>query len=271
MRYLIIVLVATLAGAAIYFLPRHTTPTHPQKTALATTDPGEATATQVPSTIPAQLKQIPLPAGFTLEQPPANSFGAWLMQLPLRKNNTLYLHNGTPKPNQRSHYAVLDVPYNGNPLQQCADAVMRLQAEYLYATKAQPAIRFLHQNNRYLECPVYCTRPQLESYLNNVFTKCGSYNLSAQLTPVADMQNIQAGDVFVKGGSPGHAMLVAAVAGNAAGEKMFLLVQGFMPAQDMHIVVNPFNEKLSPWYAASGSYIATPGWTFTPEDLKSGL
>ena len=218
--------------------------------------------------IPSHIKDIQLPPGYELTDVPGNDFGQWIQQLPLRKDNTIYLYDGSIKKNQSSHYAVLDVPYNRNPLQQCADAIMRLRAEYIFETKAADNIRFCHQRNEYFTCPANCTRPQLELFLNNVFSWCGSYNLQAQMKSVLNIQNIQIGDVFVRGGSPGHAMLVAAVASNNRGEKVFLLLQGFMPAQDMHIVINPYNVKLSPWYSTSATTIATPGYTFTAADLR---
>lgn len=218
--------------------------------------------------IPSHIKNIQPPPGYQLTDPPGNRFGQWLQQLPLRKDNTVYLYDGSIKKNQSSHYAVLDVPYNRHPLQQCADAIMRLRAEYIFETKAEENIRFYHQHNEYFTCPANCTRSQLENYLNNVFSWCGSYNLQAQMKPVTNIQNIQAGDVFVRGGSPGHAMLVAATAQNSKGEKVFLLLQSFMPAQDIHIVINPYDEKLSPWYSTLATSIATPGWTFTPADLR---
>ncbi len=218
--------------------------------------------------IPGFIDSIPPPPGYTIIRTPSNTFGKWLLRLPLRQNNVLYLYNGTPKPIQSLHYAVLDVPYNRNPLQQCADAVMRLRAEYLYATKAEPTIRFFHQKNEYFSCSSHCSRTQLENFLNQVFSWCGTYNLQAQLHLVSNIDQIQTGDVFVKGGSPGHAMLVAAVAKNKQGKKVFLLLQSFIPAQDIHIVKNTFNESLSPWYDAGTSKIITPGYIFQPQDLR---
>ncbi len=221
-----------------------------------------------PAVIPPYIKNILPPPGFILTDVPGNRFGQWLQQLPLRKDNTVYLFDGSKKKNQSLHYAVLDVPYNRHPLQQCADAVMRLRAEYIFETGAEQNIRFFHRGNDWFTCPAKCTRPQLEAFLNTVFSWCGSYNLQAQLKPVAPIQQIQTGDVFVKGGSPGHAMVVAAVAQNDKGEKVFLLLQSFMPAQDIHIVINPYDQQLSPWYRTSAATIATPGWTFTAADLR---
>ena len=84
------------------------------------------------------------------------------------------------------------------------------------------------------------------------------------------MKEIQPGDVFVKAGSPGHAMIVVDVALNeTTRRKIYLLAQGYMPAQDMHIVSNPNNSKLSPWYEINETEkISTPGWIFDRNQLK---
>jgi len=43
-----------------------------------------------------------------------------------------------------------------------------------------------------------------------------------------------------------------------------------MPAQDIHIVKNPGNEKLSPWNdAGEEGIILTPEWKFRKEQLRS--
>lgn len=42
-----------------------------------------------------------------------------------------------------------------------------------------------------------------------------------------------------------------------------------MPAQSIHILKNPVNPALSPWYEADNSAVVqTPEWTFTTKDLK---
>ena len=269
MKWYLFVLSAVMAGIVIGYMvvDKKESPISPEQVlhVTETTSVGAATAI-----IPAHIKNILPPPGFVISDVPANRFGQWLQQLPLRKDNTVYLFDGSRKKNQSLHYAVLDVPYNRNPLQQCADAIIRLRAEYIFETKAEQSIRFFHQGNSWFTCPATCTRPQLETFLNTVFTWCGSYNLQAQLKPVATIRTIQTGDVFVHGGSPGHAMLVAAVAQNDRGEKVFLLLQSFMPAQDIHIVINPYDPQLSPWYSIAAATIATPGWTFTHRICEGG-
>jgi len=100
-------------------------------------------------------------------------------------------------------------------------------------------------------------------------TKMSVNKLAKELKPVSNSNDIQPGDVFIKPGFPGHAMMVADVAINREGEKIFMLVQGYMPAQDIHIVKNLENEEISPWYKipASGPLV-TPEWIFDVRQLK---
>ena len=107
-------------------------------------------------------------------------------------------------------------------------------------------------------------------YLENVFGCCGTASLEKQLKPVINLQEIKPGDVFIKVGFPGHAMIVVDVAVNKVGKKIFMLAQSYMPAQDMHIVRNSMNEKISPWYEVKETEkIITREWIFKKEHLRS--
>jgi hypothetical protein len=43
-------------------------------------------------------------------------------------------------------------------------------------------------------------------------------------------------------------VIIADMEQNQEGKRIYLLAQGFMPAQDIHIVINPLFPDLSPWY-----------------------
>ena len=213
---------------------------------------------------------IPVPAGYTRVGAEAGSFAFWLRAIPLKKDKTVYLYNGSIKPNQSAQFAVLDISVGTKDLQQCADAVMRLRAEYLFANKKFSAIAFMDYSGKWYKWPGGNNRFEFDRYLQNVFSWCGSASLEKQLKPVTDFKNIKAGDVLVKGGFPGHAMTIVDVAENNKGTKIYMLVQGYQPAQDMHVVVNPLNEKLSPWYAITDmEEIITPEWRFMTSNLKT--
>ncbi len=213
------------------------------------------------------IKEIPVPDGYEriISQP--DSFGEWLRSVELKTDGLVYLYNGKLKANQTNHYAVLNIPVGNKDLQQCADAVMRLRAEYLFDEKRYDDIVFKDNNNKSYTWTGKNNRNSFEQYLETVFTYCNTASLQRQLKPVI-YQNIQPGNVFIKGGFPGHAMIVVDVAMNKPGKKIFMLAQSYMPAQSIHIVRNPMCETLSPWYEVNEDEpIITPGWKFYHNQL----
>jgi len=52
-------------------------------------------------------------------------------------------------------------------------------------------------------------------------------------------------------------------------KKLFLLAQSYMPAQELQVLKNPNNGKLSPWYELNSKItLETPEWSFTTSELK---
>lgn len=242
----------------------------------------EATITTKSSYLPAVQKEvvitiqdIPLPEGFTRIKEDTGTFAEWLRNFPLKKDNTVRLYNGQPVEQQYLHYTVLNLSTGDKDLQQCADAVMRLRAEYFFSRREYNKICFaggpgtIYNYTDFARKHGNWNHDGLMKFMETVFINCGTYTVDDMTQPRA-IKNIQPGDVFVKAGAPGHAMIVADVAENATGERVFLLAQSFMPAQDMHIVINPVNATLSPWYNIHGSSnIETPGWVFEKKQLKT--
>lgn len=235
-----------------------------------------------------QIGDIPLPAGY--KRIPAATFGNWLRHLPLKTDKTVYLYNGLPKRNQQAQFAVLNISTGNKDLQQCADAVIRLYAEYYYHTHQLQRIafhatdgtlidyvsytkgyRFILKGNRLQKqlMAAPADNPQLlQVYLETLFSYAGTLSLSRELSPVTDTRSLQPGDIFIHGGAPGHAVIVVDLAVNAAGEKIFLLAQSYMPAQDIHILLNPEGGN-SPWYKVKAAGpLKTPEWHFDWSELK---
>jgi hypothetical protein len=217
----------------------------------------------------AKIESISLPEGYhriTLE---TGSFGEWLRRFPLKKDKTVYKFDGSKKQNQSAQFAVLDISTGKKDLQQCADAIMRLRAEYLYEQKRYSEISFSDNNGKKYNSPVSADRNEFDRYLETVFSWCGTLSLAKQLIKVNDLSGILPGDVLIKGGSPGHAAIVVDVAINKKGEKIYLLANSYMPAQDIHIVINPGMSDLNPWYTAvKQQAIELPEWTFTADQLR---
>jgi hypothetical protein len=105
--------------------------------------------------------------------------------------------------------------------------------------------------------------------MNTIFTYAGTSSLEKELLSV-QLTDIQMGDVLIQGGFPGHAVIVVDLAKDKEGNKYVLLAQSYMPAQDIHILLNFQNQTLSPWYKITNDTerIETPEWTFNASDLK---
>jgi hypothetical protein len=217
----------------------------------------------------ARVSDIPLPAGFYRINYNFGSFGDWLGRVGLKKNKTVYRFDGSMKKNQAAQFAVLNIPVGNRDLQQCADAVMRLRAEYLYEKKEFEQIAFTDNANTTYRFTSPYSRQHFDNYLQQVFGMCGSASLNRQLTRHVEINDISAGDVLIRGGFPGHAVIVMDVAKNDEGKNIYLLAQSYMPAQDIHILINPLNKYLSPWYEVNDeTLIQTPEYTFSRYELK---
>lgn len=217
----------------------------------------------------ATVADIPAPENFHRVKRDSASFGHWLQQVALKKNKTVFIYNGSKKVNQSAQFAVLDISVGNKNLQQCADAVMRLRAEYLFARKQYGDIVFTdNERHAYRFEPPY-SRDNFNRYLEKVFSWCGSASLEKQLHAVNDPAAIAPGDVLIRGGFPGHAVIVMDVVENDEGRRMYLLAQSYMPAQDIHILQNPSNTSVSPWYAMNNEeLIVTPEYVFHRDQLR---
>src|SRR5262245_54613618 len=88
------------------------------------------------------VREIPTPKGYKRIVEDSGSFAQWLQHIHLKKDKRVYLYNGDLKRNQAAQFAVIDMPVGKKDLQQCADAVMRLKAEYLFSKKRYDEIAF---------------------------------------------------------------------------------------------------------------------------------
>lgn len=210
------------------------------------------------------------PDGYRRRRAERGDFAEWLRHLPLReKGAPVRLHDGSPKSRQDVHAAVIDIDTGRRDLQQCADAVMRLRAEYLFSSGRGGRICFRNVRGE----PIRWSggARDFRRYLNRVFAYANSASLMREMEPVPDSEELRAGDVFIQpagGGAFGHAVIVLDTAVSKTGEVVFLLAQSYMPAQDIHVLRNPESASLSPWYDDDRSAaLETPEWRFAPDSL----
>lgn len=90
----------------------------------------------------------------------------------------------------------------------------------------------------------------------------GTLSLYNELESI-DAKDLQIGDMLIKGGSPGHIVMICDEAINAQGEKRYLLFQGNTPAQSVHLVKNLEDTDISPWYTLKkDAVIPVSNYTF---------
>lgn len=240
--------------------------------------------------IPNRIEPPPGYQRVSLEQ---TSFQNWLRHLPLKSGHPpVYLHSGELKKNQEAHYAVIDIDTGSEDLQQCADAIIRLRAEYLFWREKYDLIKFNFTSGDEAKFEYWIQgyrpivignfvkwtkrkKPDLSykafrEYLKIVFIYAGTYSYSKELLPIENISEIEIGDVFIQGGFPGHAVIVVDLSVNPkTKKKVFLLSQSYMPAQDIHILKNPNNKELSPWYSEDfEKKLVTPEWIFNKTQLR---
>lgn len=239
------------------------------------------------------INRIQVPDQFTRYEHEVGSFGHWLQRLPLKTGNPkVMLYNNQPKWNQSAHCYVVDIETGTKDLQQCADALIRLRAEYLYSNGKQDEIHFKYTNGAtvmykkwsegYMPVPKDGSVKWVKSdkagtgykkfkdFLIQVYNYAGTHSLDKELE-VVEFKTMKPGDIIIEGGFPGHGIMIVDMAVNRkTGEKLFLLAQSYMPAQDIQILRNPNNSKLSPWYSLKEiDYILdTPEWEFDTDDLR---
>ncbi len=232
-----------------------------------------------------------LPDGYRRVKYDNFPFADWLRHLPLEeKGSAVRYYNGGIKPND-VHEAVLDIDIGKRDLQQCADAVMRLKAEYHYSLKDYSNIHFNFTSGDKVSFDDWRQgrKPRIngnkvtfspkgtqtdnsysnfKKYMNMIFNYAGTASLEKELQS-AEISDIRPGDVFIQGGFPGHAVMVVDVAVNDQGKRIFMIAQSYMPAQSIHVLKNPNASGMSPWYSTDfGTTLRTPEWTFERKNLK---
>ena len=203
------------------------------------------------------------PEGYHQVAVTSDSFGAYLQGLPLMPPGAhTRTYKGDIAATDVFTAAVVDMGVGHEDLQQCADAVMRLRGEYLYRQKRFDEIAFHFESGfrcdyvhyatgyRYtndhwvLKAKIDYSYPTFMHYMNLVFAYAGTLSLDKELKKVKNRDDPQTGDVFIKGGSPGHCFIVMDVVENSQHKKLFLLAQSFMPAQNIQVL-----QYRSPWFS----------------------
>ena len=109
------------------------------------------------------------PAGFTPVISPKNSYASYLQNLPLHPHGAkVHYYNGAEKYNH-VYEAVINIDVGKRDLQQCADAIMRLRAEYFVCAKRLQKYSFRLQKNSRQNCSFHLRNLYSSFYLINCY------------------------------------------------------------------------------------------------------
>lgn len=235
------------------------------------------------------------PKGYTWVKESPGSFAEYLMNFPLYPENfPIRDYKQIPVEKQSFHAALLKIDVGEKDLQQCADAWMRLYAEYLWSEKRFDEIVFRFNSGQPLSWKDFRDGVRtteidngkrvkfhktakfddsylnFRKYLNLVFNYAGTVSLDQDSCPVVRNQDITPGDFLIYPGTPGHSVFVVGRAKNSAGKYLYLLAESFMPAQDIHILKNMQSKVYSPWYVldVKAPQTKTAKFTFSPTSIK---
>ncbi|MFW5968639.1 MAG: DUF4846 domain-containing protein, partial [Persicimonas sp.] len=223
------------------------------------------------------------PGGYERVDVDNESFGAFLRRLPLRTDRTtVRAYDGTLLDSPSAAVVALDI--GERDLQECADSAIRLHAEFLWLRDRRDELGYHFtsgdlsrwedwQNGERYEISgadvrrverseVEPTRAHFREWLDTIFQYAGTRSLQHDTDPVEGQ--IRPGDLYVAPGSPGHAVIVLDVAENEAGDQIALLGQGFMPAQEFHVIRAPgLAAHNDVWFElpdSNKSHLNTPSW-----------
>jgi len=212
------------------------------------------------------------------------TFGAFLRRLPLRPEGTpvnTYAGEILRQPGDPRIAAVVEVDVSKVDLQQCADSVIRMHAEWLWSKGERERIGYHFLSGDFAAWPRYAAgaRPVIEGnkvqwaqsaksasdhatfrkYLDLVFNYASTISLDKRSSLPIERSELAPGDFFVLPGGPGHAILILDVAKDADGRRVALLGQGYMPAQDFQVLIPP-GAQHGPWFSMEGADVDTPFW-----------
>src|SRR5215203_1239836 len=182
---------------------------------------------------------------------------------------------------QQKHIGIIPYDVGSTDLQQCADALMRLRAEYLFQQKRYDEIGFHFVSGNYYSWNDYCNglRPVLKGreikfnatshseknheslrrYLDIVYNYASTISLAKELKPANDFE---IGTVVIHAGSPGHCFIIIDESTNKEGDKVYKLAEGYAPAQSIYVLRNLSEQGISPWYKLKTGVIETASYRF---------
>jgi hypothetical protein len=218
---------------------------------------------------------------------PTDTWQYFLQHLPVEDKPILDFR-GNPIRDQEKHFAILSYDVGKSDLQQCADALMRIRSEYLFSRKKYERIGFYFNSGIYYSFsdytkgirPVFRGKKQilsrttnpceishtsLRKWLDILYAYANTISLCKELIPAS---RLETGTVIIFPGHPGHCCMIMDAAIKTKSDTVFKIVEGYMPAQSIYVLSNPYEPNLSPWYHLGTGEINTASCTFRSYYLR---
>ncbi|WP_179336903.1 DUF4846 domain-containing protein [Winogradskyella ludwigii] len=232
------------------------------------------------------VSRVNIPNGYKRVDYAKGSFETYLRHYKLKAfGSKIINYDDTNYFWQGGHIGILEISVPKNGLQQCADALIRIRSEYLWDSNRKDEIGFNFTSGHYCSWTKYADgyRPKVNGnkvsfhktasansskdnfykYLNLIYMYSGTLSLYNELESVS-AKDLKIGDMLIKGGSPGHIVMIGDEVVNKNNEKLFVLFQGNTPAQSVHLVKNLEYSAISPWYQLEDdAIILVSNYTFS--------
>ena len=227
-----------------------------------------------------------------------NDFHAWIIQQPL-SDDYVKTYDGKNVYGLNTIYKVkFDYDIGNEDLHHCADAAIYFNALHKFDNEQYHRITYHFTNGQEFGYLQYLAgyRPKVKQdgsvviiythnqrkpsyknfrmYLDIIWRYAGTWSVDEYDTYQLKTGWAMPGDIFVKGGFPGHAITVIDVIENIdTGQRKYMFSESYMPAQDQYIVVNTAEHGIRPqldlWFDIDPKEpLSTSRWTFQPKDLK---
>jgi Domain of unknown function (4846) len=218
---------------------------------------------------------------------PPDSWPSFLQHLPT-ENKPIVDYKGNQIDNQEKHFAILTYDVGSSDLQQCADALIRLRSEYLFSQKKYAQIGFHFNSGIYYSLadylkgsrPIFIKRQQilvrtnktsdlshtsLRKWLDFVYTYANTVSLCKELKKA---DGLQTGTIIIFPGNPGHCCIIIDEAVTDKQDTVYKIAEGYMPAQSIYVLSNPYEPDWNPWYHLGKGEINTASCSFRSYYLK---
>jgi hypothetical protein len=198
----------------------------------------------------------------------SGGFAEWLRNLPLKKKgaDVLNYRGGIFKSGQDTTVAfVVDLDIEGRRLEQCMDVLVRLYSDYLWKNKQTDSLKLPLPGGFWLtwenwkngfrplfkgisvkimnSSPPDTSYRSYNSYLRTVFSESHTQQFYHAYQSL-ERRDLKIGDIIIKKGTKGHAVMVVDLAKNEMGDMIALIGNGDTPACQFFLLNH---KKNKPW------------------------